>query len=85
MKFGNVVRVETSRYLTKITTLRRKADCEGSRSERLCLVTRIVLVARDNQIEAIQNLPAYLTYQSRDIHLKLCYIIINLPLIYILL
>ena len=30
MKFGNVVRVETSRYLTKITTLRRKADREGS-------------------------------------------------------
>ena len=26
MEFGNVVRVETSRYLTKITTLRRKAD-----------------------------------------------------------
>ena len=25
MKFGNIVRVETSRYLTKITTLRRKA------------------------------------------------------------
>jgi len=24
-KFGNIVRVETSRYLTKITTLRRKA------------------------------------------------------------
>ena len=28
MKFGNVVQVETSRYLTKITTLRRKADRE---------------------------------------------------------
>jgi hypothetical protein len=26
MEFGNIVRVETSRYLTKITTLRRKAD-----------------------------------------------------------
>ena len=26
MEFGNVVRVETSRYLTKITTLRRKDD-----------------------------------------------------------
>src|SRR6266702_6271193 len=25
-KFGNIVRVETSRYLTKITTLQRKAD-----------------------------------------------------------
>ena len=25
-KFGNIVRVETSRYSTKITTLRRKAD-----------------------------------------------------------
>ena len=30
MKFGNIVWVETSRYLTKITTLRRKADREGS-------------------------------------------------------
>src|SRR6266705_6692908 len=28
MKFGNVVQVETSRYLTKIATLRRKADRE---------------------------------------------------------
>ena len=28
MKFGNIVQVETSRYLTKIATLRRKADCE---------------------------------------------------------
>ena len=28
MKFGNIVRVETSRYLTKIATLRRKADRE---------------------------------------------------------
>jgi len=28
MKIGNIVRVETSRYLTKITTLRRKADRE---------------------------------------------------------
>ena len=28
IKFGNIVRVETSRYLTKITTLRRKADRE---------------------------------------------------------
>ena len=27
-KFGNIVRVETSRYLTKITTLRRKVDHE---------------------------------------------------------
>src|SRR6266702_7086217 len=26
MKFGNIVLVETSRYLTKITTLQRKAD-----------------------------------------------------------
>ena len=28
MKFGNIVQVETSRYLTKIMTLRRKADRE---------------------------------------------------------
>jgi hypothetical protein len=28
MKFGNTVRVGTSRYLTKIATLRRKADRE---------------------------------------------------------
>jgi hypothetical protein len=28
MEFGNIVWVETSRYLTKITTLRRKADRE---------------------------------------------------------
>jgi hypothetical protein len=28
MKFGSIVRVETLRYLTKITTLRRKADRE---------------------------------------------------------
>ena len=26
MEFGNIVQVETSRYLTKITTLQRKAD-----------------------------------------------------------
>jgi hypothetical protein len=32
MKFGNIVRVETSRYLTKITTLRRKADREVCRA-----------------------------------------------------
>ena len=32
MKFGNVVRVKTSQYLTKITILRRKADREGSYS-----------------------------------------------------
>ena len=31
MKFGNTVRVGTSRYLTKITTLRRKADREQLR------------------------------------------------------
>ena len=31
MKFSNTVRVETSRYLTKITTLRRKADREQLR------------------------------------------------------
>ena len=30
MKFGNIVRVETLRHLTKITALRRKADREGS-------------------------------------------------------
>ena len=33
MKFGNIVRVETPRYLTKITTLQRKADCKGSCSQ----------------------------------------------------
>ena len=31
MKFGNTVRVGTSRYLTKITTLRRKANREQLR------------------------------------------------------
>ena len=31
MKFGNTVRVGTSRYLTKITTLRRKTDREQPR------------------------------------------------------
>jgi len=31
MKFSNTVRVGTSRYLTKITTLRRKADREQLR------------------------------------------------------
>jgi hypothetical protein len=31
MKFGNTVLVEISRYLTKITTLRRKADREQLR------------------------------------------------------
>jgi hypothetical protein len=31
MKFGNTVRVEISRYLTKITTLRKKADREQLR------------------------------------------------------
>jgi hypothetical protein len=30
IKFGNIVPVETPRYLTKITTLQRKADCKGS-------------------------------------------------------
>ncbi|OCK97240.1 uncharacterized protein K441DRAFT_655925, partial [Cenococcum geophilum 1.58] len=35
-KFGNIVRVETSRYLTKITTLRRKA----ARSNVLLVATR---------------------------------------------
>ena len=36
MKFGNIVQVETSRYLTKITTL-RKADREGPCSQaQLC-------------------------------------------------
>ena len=33
MKFGNIVRVKTLRYLTKITALQRKADCEGSYSQ----------------------------------------------------
>jgi hypothetical protein len=28
IKFGNIVQVETSRHLTKITALWRKADCE---------------------------------------------------------
>ena len=35
MKFGNIVRVETSRYLTKITTLQRKADRKFARSKVL--------------------------------------------------
>jgi hypothetical protein len=35
MKFGNIVRVETSRYLTKITTLRRKADRKSARGKVL--------------------------------------------------
>ena len=35
MKFGNIVRVETSRYLTKITALRRKADRKSARSKVL--------------------------------------------------
>ena len=34
-KFGNIVRVETSRYLTKIMTLRKKADRKQRRSLRL--------------------------------------------------
>jgi len=35
MKFGNTVRVETLRYLTKITTLRRKAGRKSARSKVL--------------------------------------------------
>ena len=35
MKFGNIVRVETSLYLTKITTLQRKADRKSARSKVL--------------------------------------------------
>ena len=35
MKSGNIVWVETSRYLTKITTLRRKADRKSARSKVL--------------------------------------------------
>jgi len=35
MKFGNTVRVETSRYLTKIAILRRKADRKSARSKVL--------------------------------------------------
>ena len=35
MKFGNIVRVEISRYLTKITTLQRKADHKSARSKVL--------------------------------------------------
>ena len=34
-KFGNIVRVETSRYLTKIMTLRKKADRKQRHSLRL--------------------------------------------------
>src|SRR3984885_15588571 len=34
MEFGNIVRVETLRYLTKITTLQRKADRKHTRSLR---------------------------------------------------
>ena len=37
MKFDNIVRVETLRYLTKITALRRKADREGSCSQAIRL------------------------------------------------
>jgi len=35
MKFGNIVRVGTSRYLTKIVALERKADRKQRRSLRL--------------------------------------------------
>ena len=35
MKFGNIVRVEASRYLTKITTPRRKADLKSAGSKVL--------------------------------------------------
>ena len=35
MKFSNIAQVETSRYLTKITTLRRKADRKSARSKVL--------------------------------------------------
>ena len=35
MKFGNIVLVETSRYLIKIMTLRKKADRKQRRSLRL--------------------------------------------------
>ena len=38
MKFGNIIRVETLRYLTKIMTL-QKADREGSYSQAYCFAT----------------------------------------------
>src|SRR6266567_9245145 len=37
MKLGNIVRVETSRYFTKITALQRKANREGSCSQAIWL------------------------------------------------
>ena len=41
MKFGNIVWVETSRYLTKITTLQRKADRKSARSKVLAAKHRL--------------------------------------------
>ena len=54
MKFGNIIRVETSRYLTKITIL-RKADREGS-----CIWFRynyhVQLVATKARLMRVPNL-----------------------------
>ena len=58
MKFGNIVRVETSRYFTKITALQRKADREGSCSQaiRLCYNYYVQLVATKRGRMRVANL-----------------------------
>jgi hypothetical protein len=45
MKFGNTVRVETLRYLTKITALRRKACRKSARSK--VLVAKHTVIRRN--------------------------------------
>jgi len=60
LKFGNIVRVETSRYLTKVTTLQRKADREQLKflqpSIRLCYNYYVQLVATKRDWMRVPNL-----------------------------
>ena len=60
MKFGNIIRVETSRYLTKITTLQRKADREQLQFLRLSIGLRynyyVQLVATKRDWMCVPNL-----------------------------
>ena len=75
MKFGNIVRVETLRYLTKITTLQRKAGRKQRRSLRLLHSDHVQLFQGCNPSQNPSSILA--TFLNRNAKKEICGLLVT--------